>query len=100
MCIRDSAGGRLRHPGPVAVRAGRQGAPAGTRAGGAGGLRRRYRAVLRAGTGVAWVLEQDGKRLGKILRPLIDSLMSVLDGPNHCQRAQATYLQITGALRP
>lgn len=49
---------------------------------------------------VAWVLEQDGKRLGKILRPLIDSLMSVLDGPNHCQRAQATYLQITGALRP
>lgn len=48
---------------------------------------------------VAWVLEQDNKVLGRALRPLIDFLMRLPDGPDHCKRAQDTYLKITGALK-
>ena len=46
---------------------------------------------------VAWDLEQDGKPLGKVLRPVIDWIMRPVEA-DHCQLAYRTYLKIIGVL--
>ncbi len=46
---------------------------------------------------VAWDLEQDGKPLGKVLRPVIDWIMRPVEA-DHCQLAYQTYLKIIGVL--
>lgn len=45
---------------------------------------------------VAWELEMDGKRMGKIMRPMIDFLASPFE-KNHCFKAWQTFLKIARA---
>ncbi len=47
---------------------------------------------------VAFELELDGKRTGKIMRPLIDFIMRPLER-EHCLKAWRTYIQITKATK-
>ena len=42
---------------------------------------------------VSWELEFDGKPMGKIMRPLIDTIMLPVER-NHCFRAWQTFLKI------
>jgi len=45
---------------------------------------------------VAWELEFDGKPIGRIMRPLIDTIMLPIER-NHCFRAWKTFLKIARA---
>lgn len=45
---------------------------------------------------VAWELEFDGKRMGRIMRPAIDFLASPWE-TNHCFKAWQTFLKIARA---
>lgn len=47
---------------------------------------------------VAWELDHDGKRLGKILRPTIDWFFHGIE-VDHCLQALQTYLRISGSKR-
>lgn len=44
---------------------------------------------------VAWSLQSDQKLLGKVLRPTIDWLFSLIES-RHCESAWQTYQRITG----
>lgn len=49
----------------------------------------------------AWRSEQDGGWYGRIFRPVIDALASILGDTNHCQRVyQTAWLDLPEDMRP
>ena len=46
---------------------------------------------------VAYITEIDGKLIGKIMRPFIDTLLFF--DPDHCHQAYLTFTKITGQTR-
>jgi hypothetical protein len=46
---------------------------------------------------VAYITEIDGKRIGKIMRPVIDTILFF--DPDHCHQSYITFNRITGQTR-
>jgi len=47
---------------------------------------------------VAWIMEADGKLLGRIARPCIDFIMRAFE-QDHCLKAYLSFQRHTGAIR-
>ena len=42
-----------------------------------------------------WSLEQDGRAIGQLLRPMVDAALFIFTGPAHCRKSYEWQIQLS-----